>query len=597
MSWIPQHLAHRIPGKARRTVAPMVVLTAATFYFFYPISLAPQRLILGRPFEDSLESIWYLYWYKHALFDLARSPLFTTDIFYPGGWNLVYAVLPPTYPLLLTPITAILGPVLTYNLAIMGCCLVTAWGVYRLTVVLGVSQTGALLAAIGFTFYPQRQMYMHGHLNFLFGSMWLPWILYALVQAGEKTPIRTRATIQAGFFLVASLLGAWHFLFLTVIPVAIWALVVTWPSIRRDPRSWRKGIGVAALSVLLIIGPILAYALWVRASLGSDAQLPFSVVDHTSTSIDFLWTPNGWNPLYQWLFQVDRSSRISPGYWVMALAFVGLLSLRPWTRPVIALVMIALTGGILLLGTTLYIHGEAVSIPLETIQYVTKWLPFEKLADEAILLRMPAYLLYRLIPPFRDFHNFDRWSLLWALGLSVLAGLGLTKVLLHVQIRAKFFVAVLALAILIAELNPHPMRDVSSVQSLHRSVDDWLAAQPESSVIIEYPLSYAQHGQALYYTMAHGQIIVHGYSSVRPSGYRTLLPTLETFPNPDALNLLAKIGVKYVLFDKFIYPGQEEMINTLLQEPRLHLVAQFDTQVGWTDQIYLFELRQETPSK
>jgi hypothetical protein len=78
-----------------RIVLPLAVFCGLTLVVTYPVGLHLASVIIGRPFEDAFESIWFLYWYKHALFDLHVSPLFQPDIFYPMGWDLRLAVMPP----------------------------------------------------------------------------------------------------------------------------------------------------------------------------------------------------------------------------------------------------------------------------------------------------------------------------------------------------------------------------------------------------------------------------------------------------------------------------------------------------------------------
>ena len=70
---------------------------------------------------------------------------------------------------------------------------------------------------------------------------------------------------------------------------------------------------------------------------------------------------------------------------------------------------------------------------------------------------------------------------------------------------------------------------------MRRAVDEWLATNASDSVIIEYPLSYTMKGQSLYYTMAHRQKIVHGYSQLLPKGYTDLLPVLNQWPGPKSI--------------------------------------------------------------
>jgi hypothetical protein len=213
-------------------VVPLSVFVAVTIFFLYPVSLNPGQMINGRPFEDAFEYVWYLAWYKQALLDLHASPLFQPGIFYPGGWDLRFAAFPPVYPTLLAPLTALVGPVTSYNLSLMGTCVFAAYGMYALARALGSNRFGAIFAGIAFAFLPQRSVYLGGHLNFLTGSMWLPWLLLTLVKAKESERMRLRWVAFGGVAFAMSIAGSWHFVFLSSLLLLIWMIFYLGSSIR-----------------------------------------------------------------------------------------------------------------------------------------------------------------------------------------------------------------------------------------------------------------------------------------------------------------------------------------------------------------------------
>lgn len=88
----------------------LLVFAVVTIYLLYPVAIHPAALVIGRPFDDVFEYVWYLHWYKEALFEQQVSPLFQPDIFYPTGWDLGFTSFPPLYPILLSPLTALVGP-------------------------------------------------------------------------------------------------------------------------------------------------------------------------------------------------------------------------------------------------------------------------------------------------------------------------------------------------------------------------------------------------------------------------------------------------------------------------------------------------------
>ena len=103
---------------------------------------------LMNPTNDVFEHIWYLQWYKHALLDLRISPLFQPDIFYPGGWDLAFASLPPLFPAILAPVTSVMGPVVTYNLLLLISTVAAAYGVYLLVSAMGGTVLGGIFSGL-----------------------------------------------------------------------------------------------------------------------------------------------------------------------------------------------------------------------------------------------------------------------------------------------------------------------------------------------------------------------------------------------------------------------------------------------------------------
>jgi hypothetical protein len=145
--------------------------------------------------------------------------------------------------------------------------------------------------------------------------------------------------------------------------------------------------------------------------------------------------------------------------------------------------------------------------------------------------------------------------------------------------------------VLLVEVNTQPLPNISSTQLMHRDVDDWLAAQPERTVIIEYPWWYVRRGQTLYYTMAHKQSIVHGATSMIPREFKKRHAQLNRWPEEEALDLLSELNVTYVLVHVFKgEPFETEDLPQLVDNPRLSLVERFPTPIGDLRDIYLFQL-------
>lgn len=591
-----------IPSNRRKeALVALLVFTAVTIILTYPISLHPGTMVNGRPFEDAFESIWYLAWYKQALFDLHVSPLFQPDIFFPFGWDLRFAVLPPLYPILLAPLTALVGAVASYNLTIMATCLVAAYGVYLLSRALGANVWGGILAGIAYAFYPQRVVYFAGHLNFLLATMCLPWLLYALVQASRKKAARWRWMAVAGAALALSIGGAWNFIFINAVLMVAFGLVYLAPAVWRNWKAWVGSLFTAVFVMLLIIGPFLRNALMAREDRGIEAATSFADTNRTSVNLERFLVPSAMNPLVWELSRTTfpltngQDGVVTFGYTTLLLAVCGLLFLRPWNTLARALLSTIVVGLVLMPGLMLHVQGEIVSVNLSRTALVRQFLPHLIQPEGSVAIPMPALALYLLFPPFRSFHHFGRWGLLVMVALAPLAGVGVTSIMQRLS-TARIRPALLSMGVLLLlllELNTQPLPAVVTTAEMQRNVDTWLATQPQQSVIIEYPLFYTMKPQSLYYTLAHHQKIVHG-SSILPQDMQAILPVLQQWPAGSTLDLLQRLEVRYILVHKFAGDDSfaAETLPALQANERLHLVRHFDESVGPVEAIYLFELAQ-----
>jgi hypothetical protein len=592
----------------RDFVLPLALFTAVTLFILYPMSLHPASLVRGRPFEDAFESIWFLHWYKEALFDLGVSPFFQSDIFYPLGWDLRFAILPPLHPILLAPLTALLGHVLAYNLTVLATCIFAAYGAYLLARALDLPAWAAILAGVAYAFYPERQVSFDGHLNFLLASLWVPWMLYGLLRAYQQEQRRIWWMAFAGLCYSLSVTAAWPFAIMTSSALAVFGLVLLARPIWRNPRQWLKPLLAAALVVLVVAGPWIWQGYHVRRDIGAAAEFPFEGINRSSVSLERFVVPNFLNPPLWSAFEnafpqiaTADTSIVNFGYVVLLLAIAALFRLRPRKRPLRRPVaaLLAMTGLslLLMLGPTLHFMGQPISIQWPSLAETLQPLTPELIGEAgALYVPMPSYLLYKVASPFRSFHGFDRWGMVAALGMGLLAGMGLTW-LSRRYWKGSSIPAIIALLLLLAEFSPLP-HTVTSTAEMQRSVDDWLAARPEQSVIIEYPLDHTMKGQSLYYTIAHGQKIVHGYSSILPAGYAELLPTLRRWPEPEALDLLESFGTEYILLN--IYDSnrrfETEILPNLQAIDRLRLVQSFEDDAGPIRKIYVFELTTTQPT-
>jgi hypothetical protein len=590
-------MARFSPKLAR--VFPLLLFAFVTIYMTYPVPFYLGSMVRGRVFDDVFEYVWYFYWYKYALFDLGISPLFHPDIFYPLGWNLGFAPFPPVYPLLLSPLTALVGPMAAYNITLLGACVVGAYGMYLFCRSIGASFWGSIVAGIAYAFYPQHQVALNGLLNLLLGAMWLPWVLYGLVNASNYPQQRGRYMILAAVAFSLSLAGAWQFVFIGSTAILIFILMYLAPVLRQEWRSWIRPFGYFWLVLLLLVAPWFVNGIYVRNQMGQAAVFSFENINHTAVSLERFFLPNPMNPPIWNLFRDNfpdwasgGTAIVSIGYLLTLLVIFGLVWSSGFKRVNRTLLAMAGAAWLLMLGPTIHLLGQSLSIDLSWTDLVQRVAPDLVKADGSVAFPMPSYLLYLFIPPFRSFHGFERWGTILSLSLSALAAVGLTRLLERYNRQVQTVLGMVVVLLIVAEFNTQPIPVITSAQEMRRSVDEWLTVQEEPSVIIEYPLFYTVKAQSLYYTAAHKQTIVHGYGGVLPPHFMESRTILEQWPQPEALDLLLALNVRYVLVN--VFRGQddfeEKSLPTLVASERVELVGRFPDQVGPIRQIYLFEL-------
>jgi len=561
---------------------PLLFLGAITLFFIYPVSLHPSQLVIGRPVDDAFENIWYLEWYKDALLNLNSSPLFQPDIFYPDGWSLGLTTLPPFFPALMAPVTALLGSVTTYNLMIIASMVGAAFGVYLLVRAVGGSALGGIFAGTAYAFYPNRQVYLGGFLNLLLASMCLPWMVLALYQAVNEPHKRSRWLVLAVLAYTLSIAAAWQYIYIATFTLAIFGLLYVLPAVWRDWRAWVRPLVLAALLFLFTTAPLLLAGLYYRQRLGSTVAFPLDDLVHSSVSIERFLVPSALNPLFMRVareifpLRNGEDGVVAFGFAVIVLAVVGLIYAKIGRVTKVAFAGLAIIGILFMMGPFLQLHGEPVTSSAAWLRNLDTLIPEMTVEPGQYKLPMPALLIYKLVPPLQAFHHFGRLGVVVTLCLGVLASLGLTIIQNRCSRRTGMIIGLVALLLLLIEVNPQPQSWITAMDGMQRDVDIWLQEQDEQKVIMEYPIWYSFSAQSLYYALAHEQKMVHGYSIISPRFLETR-EILKQWPSDEAIDLLDEFGVDYVLMH--IQEGyddyERDRLPAVLDSGRVALIGYF----------------------
>ncbi len=258
---------------ARLLVVPGFYL-AATIAFTWPYVTYIGSKLPGWPM-DNFNFLYKIWWVSHATFGTpppGASLVFNPNVYYPVGFNLAQGELTPANTLLTIPITATLGPIVSYNLLVFASFVLSGWGMYLLvrflifdfgfwigdapgvindpsttpptynsTFIIQNSKLIAAFIGLAYAFLPYRLNHMLGHLQMM-GTQWLPFTFLYLEQM-----LRTRRWqhgLLAGIFFALCCWEAWYYAAIIGLFVALY-FPIRWWQLRRTPRRLAGGINHA----------------------------------------------------------------------------------------------------------------------------------------------------------------------------------------------------------------------------------------------------------------------------------------------------------------------------------------------------------------
>jgi hypothetical protein len=157
--------------------------------------------------------IWYLRWVPHALAH-GQNPWFTDHMNYPAGFNVMWNTAMPLAGVVLAPITAVFGPIVSYNVLVTAGYALSAFAAYIAVRRFVDHRAAAVLAGLvyGFSPYMVLQSYSHAHLIVAFVPPLLLVVLHELLVEQRwalwKTGAALGLLVTAQFLLAEEMLLA-----------------------------------------------------------------------------------------------------------------------------------------------------------------------------------------------------------------------------------------------------------------------------------------------------------------------------------------------------------------------------------------------------
>lgn len=508
------------PGSTGRELIVVTVAYAAlTFLMALPFSLSPGSEVVA-DLPDTHLYIWTLAWDTYAFLHQPLT-IFDANIYHPFANTLAYSENLIGSALFAAPIIWLTGNlVLAMNLTAFITCILCGTGAYLLARRLHVTILGAFICGLIFAFAPPR-FFRLGQLH-MTAMQWIPFslaFLHTYLQQGRRRDL----LFALGCFSLQALSSGHGAVYLVI---AIVVLLV-WHAAFGGELAIRRRLRDVGAAGAYLIAPAVWVILPYRIA-QDEAGLRRGYLSDAQPGIEsFLASPSRLHLFLkaQFLepFAKEAEAYLFPGLLVLILAAIALAG---WPR-----------------GQRLRDNATACYLAigtLSTMMFVT-W-PFE-------LWRYVYWL-----PGFNFIRVPSRFIILTLLALSVLAGLGVDRLIARASRTTAALAVTVIACLLLGEYWSYPFAGVP-YQVEVPAVDRWLNTQPKPFVVAEMPVPSPgnwgalerQQTQSMLHATAHWQKTIHGYSGIRRPYHDQLYVDLTAFPDPNSISRLREVGVNYVV--------------------------------------------------
>jgi hypothetical protein len=286
-------------------VALLVYLAIWVIAEVLPLVTHPGHAQLFQTSQDPNFYTWCVRWWPYAITH-GLNPLYSTQVDAPAGVSLAWSTSVPPLALLVFPLTALAGPVVSFSLLVVAAIPVSGWAAFvlcrRLTQRFWPALAGG--AVYGFSAYEMNHIFA-GQLNLSF-SLLLPLMAY-LVVLWRDGAIGSRAF--TGLLALSMVLQFYLFVETFMDMTAVWVIALALayvlagrpgrPTVARLSRL----VGIAYALAIVCALPYLAYALahvprgFVRSPATSSLDLAGLVVPRAGQTFGLSWLAHWSAPL------------------------------------------------------------------------------------------------------------------------------------------------------------------------------------------------------------------------------------------------------------------------------------------------------------
>src|SRR5215207_1831473 len=328
---------------------------------------SPTGTSIGSGAGDGALMMWFLQWAPHAL-EHGLNPLFTDHMNVPEGVSVLWNTSLLLPGLVLAPVTARYGPVLTFNLLLALGLGLSAWTAALAFRRYAPNRVAALLGGLVFGFSPCMLAQSRGHLQLTLVFLVPLLVLDEILVRQRWRPLVAGAVL--GLLAAAQLFTGEEVLAFTAVVglVLVLLLVVMFPRQVRDRAGYALlAFGAAAVVfAALAAGPLLFQVTGPQHVSGD-----LHVVDKLATDLYGPVVPNRIQAIAP-AAAVELSSRF-PGNEAEVNGYLGIplllivvfTAIRWWRTPVVRVAAVLLLVPLVLsMGARLHVGGRRTGIPL-----------------------------------------------------------------------------------------------------------------------------------------------------------------------------------------------------------------------------------------
>ncbi len=539
---------------------------------------------MGSAGGDATSFVWLVRWYQKALFELKISPFFNPYLNYPQGWNLATTEITPAMVAIALPGSLLFGPTWGYNFSMLLSFILSGWGMYLWIKHLTKNDLAGLVAGMIFAFLPFRMAHvLIGHLN-MAGTQWFPFYFWGLYDLLKQEKFSWKPVLLAG--VSAGLIGATSpsYVYMTILLSAIFLLgFIIFKGYRRLKKAvfWKSIILFSVVSSVLVGITMLPY-LGLNAQNGlASRSVEYVVSKYSASPTDFVipsiwhflwggWVEKTFNP------EIAQEATLYIGAVAFILAAIAWLKRRRTAHPELMNIalLVSASAFVLALGIDLHWLGRKITSLPRILQPI-----FHRTDMPEIYL--PAYYLFKYLPFFSKMRVMMRFGLFTLIFSSMMAGLGAHVLLSASSQKYRRWVGIGLLVLVFVDFYPGVFTQFSTLDA--RPVDYWLATQPDTGAIAQFPFSYESSQGQVYDTLVSQKPYLGGFfGSNSTEQYQRIQPVMDDFPTVESVDLLKELGVAYVVVDSTAYSNYTA-VDQGIQSLGLHLlnVSEEEYVYGW----------------